>query len=674
MAVTKAQEKALEEARAAAKNAEGASNEAATSAQEAQEAQEQAQAEAVKATETAEDRKKSSEKPAADTAAALAAEEAGIEANAAVEEALNAKNESKEATKEANKANAAQAQALAHSNKAEKAINAKEAEENAKKATTEEQGAVAAAAAAAAAAERTLAAAREVSRRAAAAGEGGEARAGDVNLPSSILLEPSDPTGIRLARTFEPSTTDQILWTVIKDRTQAVGFTFYKEFMDRVLLSSLGKAEKADANREWGALERIVDRVNAYDVLTLATELFMMVECGLVPEEAELSAKLRAIEQAGTPTAVSGRQRAYSRDVAQLKSEYLQALASSPEAQVLPYYSLIIERLEDLPNKPELATGGAAYNYGILRDAATNPPMIELIWSYWHEQGMLVQTMAAIATRFENRRIGSPDPLTNLNLDPLRGANNLIWGWIQQEPSRLTVRRRAYEYDHQYGLSLYGRAVPRIDAADSRSKFLRCFHELLGLCVKFYEADDDTTVVADPFPVLNALKEVHMVLAEGAHNQFGDLPWTSRVEMMIMEWILARPEFREFLGGRTMVPYEETWMDRVDSMRQLQGWGDTSVSQFRDLGVYGEQILLSIRYGNWMTNATVARAANWARTWREQIQVYIHAYRTVTSVDLTAEPVDARAAQARFMQPSAYLRQQEAARMRHQLPAGAHRA
>jgi hypothetical protein len=107
---------------------------------------------------------------------------------------------------------------------------------------------------------------------------------------------------------------------------------------------------------------------------------------------------------------------------------------------------------------------------------------------------------------------------------------------------------------------------------------------------------------------------------------------------------------------------------------QLQGWGDTSVSQFRDLGVYGEQILLSIRYGNWMTNATVARAANWARTWREQIQVYIHAYRTVTGVDLTAEPVDARAAQARFMQPSAYLRQQEAARMRHQLPAGAHRA
>lgn len=667
MAVTKAQ--AMKEARAASEHSEDSGKAAEASEKQAIDADNEAQAEAAKARAAAEARKKAAAEPGADTAAAIEAEEADAEAKVAETEAHNATNEAKEAKKEATRAKAAQALALKASNEAAGAVNKDEAETEANTAKAEEQQAVEAAAAAEAAAGRALAAAREASKAATAAAEGTE---GGAALPSSILLEPSEPKGIRLARAYEPSTPDQILWTVIKDRTQAVGFTFYKEFMDRVLLSALGNVEEADAKKEWGALERIVDRVNAYDVLTLATELFMMVECGLVPEEAELSEKLKTIEHAGPSTAVSNRQRAYGRDVARLKADYLAALASSPEAQVLPYYKLIIDRLQDLPDKPELVTGGA-YHYGILRNAATNPPMIELIWSYWHEQGMLVQSMAAIATRFENRKIGPHDPLANLNLDPLRGANNLIWGWIQQEPSRLTVRRRAYEYDHQYGLSLFGRAVPRIDAADSRSKFLRCFHELLGLCVKFYEADDDTTVVADPFPVLNALKEVHMVLAEGAHNQFGDLPWTSRVEMMIMQWILARPEFREFLGGRTMVPYEEPWMDRVDSMRQLQGWGDTSVSQFRDLGVYGEQILLSIRYGNWMTNSTVARAANWARTWREHIQVYIHAYRTVTSVDLTAEPVDARASEARFLQPSAYLRQQEASRKRR-LPVGAQRA
>ena len=43
---------------------------------------------------------------------------------------------------------------------------------------------------------------------------------------------------------------------------------------------------------------------------------------------------------------------------------------------------------------------------------------------------------------------------------------------------------------------------------------------------------DDTTVVADGFPVLNALKEVHLLLTQGAHNQYGDLPWTARQEML----------------------------------------------------------------------------------------------------------------------------------------------
>ena len=48
-------------------------------------------------------------------------------------------------------------------------------------------------------------------------------------------------------------------------------------------------------------------------------------------------------------------------------------------------------------------------------------------------------------------------------------------------------------------------------------------------------------MVADGFPVLNALREVHLLLAEGAHNQYGDLPWTARQEMLMQQWLLARP-------------------------------------------------------------------------------------------------------------------------------------
>ena len=40
-------------------------------------------------------------------------------------------------------------------------------------------------------------------------------------------------------------------------------------------------------------------------------------------------------------------------------------------------------------------------------------------------------------------------------------------------------------------------------------------------------------------------------------------------------------------------------MDRVDAMKKLQGWSDTSVLHFRNLAIFGEQLLLSIRYGDW---------------------------------------------------------------------------
>ena len=163
-----------------------------------------------------------------------------------------------------------------------------------------------------------------------------------------------------------------------------------------------------------------------------------------------------------------------------------------------------------------------------------------------------------------------------LEIDPLRPLNNLLWGYIQDEQHRLNVVRRAYEYDHHYGLRLYGKAVPEMRPADSRSKFIEAFHNLLYLCSVFYKQDDDTTIVSDGFPLLNALREVHLILSQGAHNQFGDLPSTARQEMLIQQWLLARPELREYLPTRIMVAYPEAWMDRVDAMKTLQGWTDVS--------------------------------------------------------------------------------------------------
>jgi hypothetical protein len=225
------------------------------------------------------------------------------------------------------------------------------------------------------------------------------------------------------------------------------------------------------------------------------------------------------------------------------------------------------------------------------------------------------------------------------------------------------VARRAYEYDHHYGLTLVGKAVPgKLESADSRSKFIEAFHNLLYRVSVFFREDADTTVISDGFPLLNALKEAHLVLAEGAHNQFGDLPWTARAEMLIEQWLLARPEMRDFLRGRIMVPYEEHWMGAVDTMKKLQGWTDTGVSHFHELAITGEQILLSVRYGDWVAiSNTEEQAKNWARYWKTEIQRYIHSYQAVTGIDLSVETADSREVSARYLKPSEHLQRRLAA-------------
>ncbi len=132
----------------------------------------------------------------------------------------------------------------------------------------------------------------------------------------------------------------------------------------------------------------------------------------------------------------------------------------------------------------------------------------------------------------------------------------------------------------------------------------------------------------------------------------------------MQQWLLGRPEMREFLGGRVMVPHPEPWMDRVDAMKALQGWTDTGAVHFHDLGTFGEQVLLSIRYGAWSLINNRDHAANWARSWRTEIQGYIHAYRAVTGVDLATDPSSQQNVEERYLPPSVHLRHRLASQRR----------
>jgi hypothetical protein len=473
-----------------------------------------------------------------------------------------------------------------------------------------------------------------------------------------------------------------IVNAVIRNRAEALSFNRYREFIDRVLCNpetspSGDHPDIAQQLRTAGlsplpAVGTKLSNVYAYELLKSATDAFLLVECGLVPRAVspvDPNATNIVIEGARDPrTGVPSRTNipgiTGAKTGRELTPEDIQSFLSRYlGSRGLPYIELISTSLANV----QPVGDESPYCIGVL-PSRLEPTFIELIWSYWHEEGMLVQTINAISLRFQNKRLGpGRDPLAHLELDPLRPLNNLLWGYIQDEHNRLTIARRAYEYQHEYGLSIYGRAVPKMLPADRRSMFIEAFHNLLHLASVFYKEQSDTMVIADAFPLLNSLKEVHLILAEGAHNQFGDLPWTARVEMLLQKWLLSRPEIREFLGGRIMVPYQEAWMGIVDSMKALQGWGDVSVRSFHDLAVFGEQLLLSIRYGNWSQISDEQSARNWANYWRFAVQGYIHAYRAATGVDLASTRETQRLAPESYVQPSIHLRKRLTATRRPQL-------
>ncbi len=437
-----------------------------------------------------------------------------------------------------------------------------------------------------------------------------------------------------------PPQSDLALWVVIRNATEGMSFANFETFMDFVMYgkSIPGTASNSRSIRQNQvyASQKFLPFMDseAYRSLKVASEAFLKVHCAVVQKTLPPLPK-------STTDLVNRRVNAPvdQQSLAGFWKDYLQQINGTNDP-VLPYLQLIHEKLPDLQ-----LTGGANPQAPLgssrLKEKLISPCLLELIWSYWQEEGMLVQTMNAISRRFQNIPSGGGrDPLANLETDPLRPLNNLLWGYIQDEQHRLTVARRCYEYDHHYGLTLYGKAAPKRRGADTRSRFLEAYHNLLFLCTQFFQQDDDTNIISDGFPVLNALKEVHLILTQGAHNQFGDLPTTARGEMLMQQWLLARPEFREFLPTRIMVALPEPWMDRVDAMKALQGWSDVSVLHFRNLAEFGEQILLSIRYGAWSTINDADDGKYWARYWRSEIQGYIHAYRAVTGVDLTREPVD----------------------------------
>jgi hypothetical protein len=433
---------------------------------------------------------------------------------------------------------------------------------------------------------------------------------------------------VTLHSTPTASTNVQGFWEYLRQKTEAISFNNYSQFIEDVLCQGEVRNGAEDVMRLRNAMSTRIAGVDTYQLLRIATEAFLLLQCGTTLID-------------NHPTRSASRFGGTSFDNATLAQKLSDYLGPNHTA---PYIERIVHAYSDIVADGVLLTAAVAAHQpnAIFCDdidaKVLQPCFLELIWSYWQEELGLVQAINAISLRFQNKRgPGDRDVLANLETHPLRPVANLLWGYVQDEDHRLTVARRSYEYEHQYGIGLLGRAVPKLRPADSRSKFLESFHTLLHQAAIFYDRSSNLTVRAEAFPLLNALREVHLVLAEGAHNQFRELPWEARVEMLLQQWLLSRNEIREFLGGRPAVPYAEDWMRPVDALRRVMGWGDTSVTHFNDLAITGEKIVLSVRFGDWSDrNATDDDATGWAVFWKPEIQRYIHAYQAVTGVDLSA--------------------------------------
>ena len=106
----------------------------------------------------------------------------------------------------------------------------------------------------------------------------------------------------------------------------------------------------------------------------------------------------------------------------------------------------------------------------------------------------------------------------------------------------------------------------------------------------------------------------HLLITQGAGNQYGGParggPDGGAYAAVVM---LGRPEMREFLPGRDHGRLPGAVDGPGGSHEDPPGLDDTPVLLFRDLAVFGEQILLGIRYGAWATVSDPEQAANWAR-------------------------------------------------------------
>ena len=146
---------------------------------------------------------------------------------------------------------------------------------------------------------------------------------------------------------------------------------------------------------------------------------------------------------------------------------------------------VIFEKYEQCQN---LADGK-----NFLRRMLTQPFLLDSFCARWQEEAILAEAFKKTDPR--QCTIGtSKDVRAHLSLGPARPLGDLLWGCRQDEEHGLTL-----QFVDKYYRERARRATrSKLDSLGSLSRF----QGLLYLSELFYAQDDDTTVIADGFPIL----------------------------------------------------------------------------------------------------------------------------------------------------------------------------
>ena len=219
-------------------------------------------------------------------------------------------------------------------------------------------------------------------------------------------LPPVPTTNVALVVPDAPRSEDEILWSFINQITNRMRFEEFHEFVKPRLVGRGGP--------EWYGTD-------AFRRLRKAAEDFVGIAAD--PLGAVDDAERTVVNELTRSTVLGGLDRSYvSSEGADLAQPFLRF--ATPNG--------------DRPSRRQFAPRGQ--QNGKVEFPLPNVPFVELIWNYWHEEGMLVQSLNRILARFQNRRVGpGHDSLSRFDLNPLLPLRNLLWGFVEDETRRLTV-------------------------------------------------------------------------------------------------------------------------------------------------------------------------------------------------------------------------------------------